>query len=47
MGKTTPDTGTLSYHVLPDDPLRAVNVLRKEAGLELWSGEADENQDDE
>ena len=26
----------LQYHLLPDDPLAALNVLREAAGLEPW-----------
>ena len=26
----------LQYHVLPDDPLAALNVLRQAAGLAPW-----------
>ena len=26
----------LQYHVLPDDPLAALNILREAAGLEPW-----------
>ncbi len=38
----TPDRAEgLQYHVLPDDPLRAVNILREAAGLEPLSVEHD------
>jgi len=33
----------LSYHVLPDDPRQALNVLRAAAWLEPLAEEADEN----
>jgi hypothetical protein len=32
----------LRYHVLPDDPLRALNILREAAGLPPWSDEPDD-----
>jgi hypothetical protein len=28
----------LQYHVLPDDPVAALNILRAAAGLEPWPG---------
>ena len=31
----------LQYHVLPDDPLAALNILREAAGLEPLSDEDD------
>ena len=33
----------LSYHVLPDDPLQALNVLRAAAGLEPLAEGKDED----
>ena len=32
----------LQYHVLPDDPLRALNILREAAGLPPFSDEPEE-----
>ena len=32
----------LQYHVLPDDPLRALNILREAAGLLPLYGENDD-----
>ena len=32
----------LVYHVLPDDPLRALNILREAAGLQPLSDEHDD-----
>jgi hypothetical protein len=32
----------LQYHVLPDDPLRALNILREAAGLPPFSDEHDD-----
>ena len=39
----TPDHAEgLQYHVLPDDPLRALNILREAAGLPPLSDEHDD-----
>lgn len=32
------DSGA-QYFILPDDPLRALNILREAAGLDPWSEE--------
>ena len=32
----------LQYHVLPDDPLAALNILREAAGLEPWPAQGTE-----
>ncbi len=32
----------LQYHVLPDDPLAALNILREAAGLEPWPEQSNE-----
>ena len=32
----------LQYHVLPDDPVAALNILREVAGLEPWPEESKE-----
>jgi hypothetical protein len=43
VGAVTPDHAeSLQYHVLPDDPLRALNILREAAGLPPLSDEHDD-----
>ena len=32
----------VQYHVLPDDPLAALNILREAAGLEPWPAQGTE-----
>ena len=32
----------LQYHVLPDDPVAALNILREAAGLEPWPAQGTE-----
>jgi hypothetical protein len=34
----------LEYHVLPDDPVAALNILREAAGLEPWPAQGGEHR---
>jgi hypothetical protein len=36
----------LHYHVLPDDPVAALNILRVAAGLEPWPDTGDRSVPD-
>jgi hypothetical protein len=42
--RPTESTLGLEYHVLPDDPLSALNILREAAGLEPWPAQGGEPQ---
>lgn len=45
-GKTPSKTNLrerLEYHILPDDAVAALNILREAAGLELWHENDHEN----
>ena len=35
-------TSSLHYHVLADDPVAALNILREVAGLEPWPEQSNE-----